>query len=477
MRLYLINPSNEAVSLVNVQANPFNKWRVWKPLGLLYLAARTPPQWQVTVIDENLGAPDYASLPAPDLVGLTAFTAQAPRAYQLAAMFRQRGVPVVMGGIHATMRPQEAARHVDAVVRGEAEEIWPTVLADAAAGRMRARYEGGQVDITRLPAARHDLLSGGYKFGSLQTTRGCPLNCSFCCVSQVNGTRYRQRPVADVVQEMQAIPEKMLLIVDDNLIGTSASHMERAKELFRAMIAARVRKRWVAQVTINMADDDELMRLARAAGCFGVFIGFESTSEEGLVEVNKRFNLRGNRDFMSSSRRLQRRGIAIIGSFILGLDLDRPGAGVRIAQSAVDTGVDLMNLLFLTPFPGTRLWDQLEAAGRIADDNFPEDWRHYTLNLPVVHHPQLSAPMLCREFLEAMRGFYSLPRIIARIAGVLRRTGNPLTALIVAVASVNFRNNIALDQRNFEKFAARREVPRRQLPARPPELAAPLSPV
>ena len=248
--------------LTHVKDGYWNRYRVWKPLGLLALAALTPPEWNITVFDENVRIPDYGALPRPDLVGITAFTSQANRAYEVAADFRRRGVPVVMGGIHATMCPDEAAARVAAIVTGEAEPIWAQVLSDVQRGALQSRYAGAHADMAAIPPARHALLTGGYAFGSIQTTRGCPLNCSFCSVTAFNGYKYRQRPIADVIREFATIPEKHVLIVDDNLIGTNREHLARAKELFRAMLGAGLRKQWIAQVTINMADDEELLALA-----------------------------------------------------------------------------------------------------------------------------------------------------------------------------------------------------------------------
>ena len=233
MRLYLINPRNSLVSLGDVNNNRWNRYRIWKPLGLLVLASVTPPQWDIKVIDENLGPPDYASMPRPDAVGITAFSAQASRAYELATQFRSRSVPVIMGGIHATMCLQEALGYVDSVVTGEAESIWPKVLADLQNGSLKRVYAGEHVDMKNLLPARHDLLPSGYVFGSIQTTRGCPLNCSFCSVTAFNGPRYRARPIENVVREFKTIREKYVLVVDDNLIGTTKKHVSRAKSLSR----------------------------------------------------------------------------------------------------------------------------------------------------------------------------------------------------------------------------------------------------
>jgi radical SAM superfamily enzyme YgiQ (UPF0313 family) len=361
MRLYLINPSNPLVSIVNVKESRWNRYRVWKPLGLMVVAGLTPPEWEISIVDENLGVPDYPAMPRPDLVGITAFTSQANRAYKVAAQFRNMGVPVVIGGIHATMCQDEVMERVDSVVTGEAEGIWPQVLEDARRGNLKRRYDGGFAEINDIPLARHDLLASGYALGAIQTTRGCPLNCSFCSVTAFNGARYRQRPIPDVVREFQSIREKRVLVVDDNLIGTRPKHIARAKDMFRAMAQANLRKEWIAQATINFADDEELLTLAAKAGCRGVFIGFESLSPEGLQGLGKKFNLLKGRDFRTSVRRIQRHNILVVGSFIIGLDIDKPGIGKRIAEVARQYSVDNLNVLFLTPLPGTRLWDQMKS--------------------------------------------------------------------------------------------------------------------
>jgi radical SAM superfamily enzyme YgiQ (UPF0313 family) len=198
------------------------------------------------------------------------------------------------------MCQDEVVERVDSIVTGEAESIWQQVLDDAEGGNLKRRYNGGLAEIKNVPLARHDLLDTGYAFGAIQTTRGCPLNCSFCSVTAFNGARYRQRPITDVVREFQSIREKRVLVVDDNLIGTSSEHIARAKDMFRAMAQAKLRKEWVAQATINFADDEELLALAAQAGCRGVFIGFESPSVEGLREIGKKFNIIKGRDFRAS---------------------------------------------------------------------------------------------------------------------------------------------------------------------------------
>jgi radical SAM superfamily enzyme YgiQ (UPF0313 family) len=435
MRLCLINPSNPLVSIVRVKENRWNRYRVWKPLGLMVLAGLTPPPWEIAIVDENLGAPDYAAMPLPDLVGITAFTSQANRAYEVAAYFRHLGVPVVMGGIHATTCAEEVAERVDGVVTGEAETVWQQVLDDVLRDTMQRRYDGERSELNEVPPARHDLLPAGYAFGAIQTTRGCPLSCSFCSVTAVSGARYRQRPIADVVREFRMIRERAVLVVDDNLIGTRPEHVARAKELFRAMAEAHLRKQWMAQVTINFADDEELMSLAARAGCRGVFIGFESPAPEGLREIGKKFNLLGGRDFRDSVRRIQRHKILVAGSFVIGLDVDGPGIGRRVAETASRYGVNMLNALFLTPLPGTRLWDQMDAEDRIVLNQYPKDWAHYTLGFPVARYKQLSMDDIIDEVDACNRDFYSMSRIARRVGRDLWGRRQPLRSLVSNLAS------------------------------------------
>jgi radical SAM superfamily enzyme YgiQ (UPF0313 family) len=463
MRLLLINPRNTLVNITN-KNNYWNKYRVWKPLGLLVLAGLTPPEWDTTVIDENVDRPDYSQMARPDLVGVTAFTSQAPRAYELAAEFRGLGVPVVMGGIHATMRQKEAARQVDSVVTGEAESIWAEVLKDAARGALRPLYAGGQETMEKTPPARHDLLPTGYYFGAIQTTRGCPLNCSFCSVSAFNGRKYRRCSVENVVEEFKLIKEKHILVVDDNLIGIRRDHIAWAKDLFRAMIEADLGKKWICQATINMADDEELLRLARRAGCVGAFIGFESATDEGLAEVHKKYNIQEDRDFRASVRRIQRHHITVAGSFIMGLDVDRPGVGLQIAATANRYGVDVLNVLFLTPLPGTDLWKTMEKKGRIASDQFPEDWKYYTLTLPVGRYQHLSRDEIINEMNSCNRKFYSLRGILGRVGRNLWKRQHPILTM---VSNLSYRNNERLGRTVFRAFKLNGDKvkPARLLPA------------
>lgn len=462
VKLLLINPCNPMVSLSKLQGwNRLNKYRVWKPLGLLILARLTPPDWEVEVIDENLGPVDAQALPRPDLVGITAFTSQATRAYELAALFRARGVPVVMGGIHATMRLGEALGHADAVVTREAEAVWARVLADVQAGTLRRVYAGEPVSMAETPPARHDLLAGRYRFGSIQATRGCPLNCSFCSVTAFNGGLFRHRPIENVIAELRQIHEKTILFVDDNLIGTRRDHMAYAKDLFRAMMRERLTRPWICQATVNFADDEELLDLAARCGCLGVYIGFESPTVEGLIALHKKFNLQEGRDFRASVRRIQCHGIAVMGSFILGIDTDRPGIGATIARAAEDYRLDMADVQILTPLPGTALFKEMEGQGRIIANSYPADWQYYTFSHPVFQYLHFTWSELVQEMNQFNDLFYSYPKILGRALRMALHTRNPKKVLFGLVTNLTGRHNHLLDRK---VYALRRAPPEATCP-------------
>jgi radical SAM superfamily enzyme YgiQ (UPF0313 family) len=451
MRLYLINPNNPAVSLSKIQWNRLNKYRVWKPLSLQVLAGLTPPDWEVEIIDENLGPGQYQRRPRPDLVGITAFTSQATRAYEVASIFRAMGVPVVMGGIHATMCLDEALRHADAVVTGEAESVWGQVLADVKSGTPQRVYRGGLSATADIPPARHDLLAGRYSLGSIQTTRGCPLRCNFCSVTSFNGGTFRHRPAADVIAELRQVREKKLLFVDDNLIGTRHDHIAYAKELFRAMIREGLSRPWICQATINFADDGELLDLAARSGCVGVLVGFESPTVEGLLAVHKKFNIQKGRDLRASVRRIQSHGILVVGSFIMGIDTDRKGIGEIIARAADQYSVDMASVLILTPLPGTELYADLERQGRITANRYPEDWQYYTLAYPVAQYKHFTHAELVEEMQLFNELFYSYPQILRRVALIARHTWSLKRVLVGLAANLTYRFNHLLDRRIYAR--------------------------
>ena len=256
--LLLINPVNSTRSGFSVSRSSR-----FPPLGLGVVAALTSSDWSVELLDENIAPFEYRDA---DVVGITAFTSAAPRAYEIAAAYRAEGTPVVMGGIHASMCPSEAEQYVDAVVIGEAESVWQQVLEDIEKGQLQKRYLGEWLDPGSLPAPCRDIYSDQYLFASIQTARGCPLNCDFCSVTAYNGSRYRRRPTAHILDELESIPNELLFFVDDNIFGYGAGCQEKALELFQGMVERDLKKQWFCQASINVADNLEVLQWASRAG-------------------------------------------------------------------------------------------------------------------------------------------------------------------------------------------------------------------
>lgn len=349
------------------------------PLGLAYVAAVTPPEWDVSILDETF---DRCTFETADLVGITAFTSNINRAYALADEYRRRGVPVVMGGIHASMVPEEALGHCDAVVAGEVEGIWSRVLDDFEQGRMTGIYRGPQIDLSASDVVpRRDLLHPAYLWHPVQTSRGCPFNCSFCSVSRYLGKAYRQRTAESVLEELESIRGKRILFLDDNLIGYSEENRRRALDIFNGMIERKMRKTWWMQASINVAEDDEVLRTAAAAGCTHVFIGFETRDLETLRAMKKGINVRTGVDhYREVIDRLHRRGIAVLGAFIIGNDNETLDYYRELSRFIIDAGVDIVQITILTPLPGTDLMEQMVREERLVHRNFPADWEKYRLS-------------------------------------------------------------------------------------------------
>jgi len=393
------------------------------------VAAYTPTHWDIEIIDENIEDPRLASA---DLVGVTAFTMAAPRAYEIAAQYRQQGVPVVMGGIHASMVPDEALEHCDAVVVGEAEPVWEKVCRDFEGGQLAPRYFGGHADLAGLRHPRRDLLSDKYWRGTIQFARGCPFDCEFCSVTAFSGRRHRQRPVNEVLDELATIPNKSLMFVDDNVFGYSKASREGAMALFQGMVERGLRRPWSTQASINISEDDDCLRWAQRSGCMSLLVGFESLNEEALLRIGKRHHLKDLADgYGRAIDAIHRRGMAIFGTLILGHDSDDFATVQRTSDFMLNSGIDVGVCALLTPLPGTLLHARLRAEGRIVKNNYPDDWALYDLVNEVVFQPKL---FTMKELKECQ--VYIYDRLWRRghiLCGTLRTllaTRNPLAAVV-----------------------------------------------
>jgi radical SAM superfamily enzyme YgiQ (UPF0313 family) len=434
-KLVLVNPVNPVRTGLTV-----NQSSRFPPLGLGIVAALTPAHWDVELVDENWEPFTYRDA---DLVGITAFTASANRAFEIAACYRERSVPVVMGGIHASMRPQEALQFVDAVVVGEAEAVWSQIIADveAGAGRLQPVYQGGWTDLQGMPYSRRDLFHPSYMFASVQTSRGCPMDCEFCSVTAFNGRRYRRRPPEEVLDELENIPQKNLFFVDDNIIGYGKTSREQALAIFRGMVERKMDKLWFCQASLNFADDEEVLHWASRAGCWMVFLGLEAEEADALTEINKQLNLkRGVEAYEGAFRRIHRAGIAVLGAFIFGMDGDTPEALRRRTDYVIRSGVDVMQTTFLTPLPGTRLFDRLLNENRLLYTDFPADWDRYDMT-EAVHRPAGMEPAAFSQVVRACnRRMYANPVLWRKALHTLWETRNPMAAMFARGSNINYRN-------------------------------------
>ncbi len=415
-RLLLVNPVNSGKTGFSV-----NRSSRFPPLALGIIADLTPESWSVELVDENVEPFAYRDA---DLVGLTAFTSSVNRAYKIAELYRQRGVPVVMGGIHASMCPDEALQFADAVVVGEVETAWPQVMEDFAAGKLQTAYHGDWPDLAHLGSVRRDLFDDGYLFASMQTSRGCPLDCDFCSVTAYNGRRYRRRPPNEVLDELETIPQRLLFFVDDNIVGYGSESRQQAITLFKGIVDRGIEKSWFCQASVNIGDDPELLEWAARAGCKMIFIGIEAEDVDALAEVNKRLNLkRGVSAYDEAFDRVHQAGIAVLGAFIFGMDGDTPEKLRRRADYMIHSGVDVMQTTVLTPLPGTQLFQRLEDEGRLLYTNFPEDWDRYNFN-EVVHQPiGMGREELSEIMRECVRRMYDLPVLKEKAKAHVARNG------------------------------------------------------
>lgn len=393
------------VSSPDIQRVRRNRVLNFQQITMPYLAAFAPPHWTVTHTDEMVSAVDFAT--PVDLVAITFHTPSAPHAYNIADRFRQQGTAVVLGGPHVTLMPDEAQAHADVIFVGEAEIQWPQFLREFEEGRHRPRYCATEPpSLENAPMARKDLFHRrDYTNGVLFATRGCPYHCEFCTLAIMYQSHVRQRPVAAVAEEFGSFSGKVIIFWDDNL----GSDMEYAKTLFRALTPYR--KWWSSQASIQVASDDEFLELAARSGCKQLFVGLESISQASVNEVQKRFNHVS--DYGRAIERIHSHGIAVQAGIVFGFDHDGPAIFEETLDFLEYAGVQNATFNILTPFPGTRLYQRLEAEGRI----LTRDWSKYNGRADVVFQPKLMSPeVLLAGYRYANQRFYSWRSVRRRLA-------------------------------------------------------------
>lgn len=420
-KILFVNPSTRSTVFGQM------KMLTLPPMGLGVLASRTPYSYAVSIIDENVETIDFNA--QADLVAVTSTTVQAPRAYRILQEFRRRGVSTILGGIHASVRPQEASLHADSVVIGEADEIWAGILEDFERGELKSTYRVETFPtLETMPRMRRELFADKYFIQSVQTSRGCPCDCNFCSVTSFNGRRTRYRPIREVIDELAHLSESRLFIADDSILGQGTRGMDRALQLFEGM--KHLGKSWGAQACINIAENDELLRAAAASGANTFYIGFESVESAGLESMDKRVNLRPTiRNFKGVIQKLHDHGIGVIGGFILGNDGDTRDIFDKTIEFIYETEIDGCQFTIMTPFPGTRLFEQMHREGRLLYTDFPNDWSRYHCYETVIRPKNMTADELERGQHHVYRATATMGKSLARGFKTLANTHSPTNAV------------------------------------------------
>lgn len=375
-------------------------------LALYIIQGLTPDKHEVKIIEEE--ADDVDLDEDCDLIGISCMTANAPRAYELSQEFRKRGKTVVLGGVHPTILPDEAQQYADCVIIGEAEGVWETMLEDFERGEIKSRYHEPNPDLSRYIKKDFSKILKRRLFNLIPilTTRGCPYNCDFCCVADIYGKKIRHVPIENVVRDIKESGAKNFMFLDDNIIGDP----KYAKELFKALKPLNIK--WVGQSSISLlVKDDELIQLAADSGCRALFFGIESVSEEQFKKMRKSF--KDIKELEAAIAKIKKMGIIVHASMVFGFDDDTPAVFDETVDFLIKNKVSTVSFNMLTPYPGTKVYEDLKAEGRL----LTEDWRYYDHNT-VVYQPKNMTPyQLQVGKANARRRFYSLSSVLKRLPG------------------------------------------------------------
>lgn len=433
---------------------------VQMPLSLGYISALTPGQeWQVEYVDEcieeALDAQGNLTFGKADLVGITGLTYQIPRAYQIAQACRRQGIPTVLGGAHSTILPEEAAQYADSVVVGEAEVVWSQFLKDFQQGRTRQFYNGGPTPLEQLKGVIPDReglgKKYGYKYSSIITTRGCPFNCDFCCVPNIQGKRYRERPPEDVWEELAYTRYKGLMLAEDNFYGYTPKAQERCRKLMKGWAEREFQKDWFGFTSLNVTQDEEFLKYMAQSGGIGMLMGIESIDYDTLRQMHKSVNVGIAKKqfdlskqgfiqaYKSSFENVHKHGMIVWGSVIFGSDFDTESVFQDIVDLVWESKMDICTFGIYTPMARTELHKRLSAESRIFRDNYPEDWFYYNSEHLVFQLKSMSLERFIEGLTFVYNNIYSPEQIRERFKRTYQSNGNLRTAMFAYRTNLDWR--------------------------------------
>ena len=346
-------------------SNPVGERNVLPPLGLCTIAAYIPEEYELTLIDESFTPIDFNT----DLAMISSNSITIRRAYELCAEFKKRGIPTVLGGIHASLMTEEAMKHADSVVVGNGEDIIPEVIKDFENGTLKPSYHPAVFDIVKSKIPRRDILGDEYKYDLIETARGCPFDCEFCSVTLMNGKKYRYKPLDVVRKDLESITRKRLVLADDNFFGYGSKAEPRATQLLELL--KEFKFTWFGQTSMNIAEYPNILRLARESGANAFYIGFESINEDFLKSVGKSINLKkGIEYYKEAVRKIHDHGITIMGSFMIGSDYDTAESLEKLKEFIIETQIDTAMVKPISPLPGTKFYHKMKADKRFFNEEF-----------------------------------------------------------------------------------------------------------
>lgn len=425
-KLVLIYPVGEGLQKVTA----------FEPIGLGIIAALTPDEWDIEIIDENLVSFEFK---VADLVGISITTASAVRGYQIASCFIKQNIPVILGGAHATLLPNEAKQFSTSIVIGYAEPVWERIIKDFISGDLQPYYNNPPNRKFNFVKPKRELYEKKYLIATIQASRGCLYNCTFCNVPTINYNDFYSKSNIEIIEELQEIKQDYFIFCDDNFYGFTSDYHSKLIKLFSSINYNNIKKYWMCCASISVADDTKFLEAASNCGCRLIYIGIENNIEKNLKEINKivninRINKKDNSYFI---QQLHKYKIGVFGGFVCGYENDDINSLMNYQNYILKEKVDAYTFTVLTPLPRTILFNELESKGKIIFSDFPNSWNRFNMSELVYHLPKIDNLTFKNIYNTICNKLFSTRSFIIKFIKSIINT-NLQTSLIVLVFILNY---------------------------------------